>query len=250
MKIFKKLISLAALVAVANAGEINVAVAANVSYAMDELKKEFNKMYPHVKVSETLTSSGKLTAQIKNGAPYVIFMSANMKYPNALHEDGLSATKPVVYAQGSLAYLSSGKQDFTKGIELVKDKSIKKVAIANPKTAPYGKAAVEAMKNAKIYENVKDKLVFAESISQTVSYALSAADIGFIAKSTLFSDKMKKYKKGEHWFDVDDKLYTPINQGIILLKSAEKNKDAKAFYDFILSDKAKEIFKAYGYKVP
>lgn len=230
------------------AGEIKVAVAANVSYAMPELKKEFAKHYPDIKVRETLSSSGKLTAQIKHGAPYEIFMSANMKYPNTLYKDALAITKPMIYAQGSLAYLSSKKLDFSKGIELVKD--LRKIAIANPKTAPYGKASVEAMKNAKIYKDIKEKLVYAESIAQTVTYALNATDIGFVAKSTLYSQKMKQYKKGENWSDVDSTLYTPINQGIVLLKKAKENSEAKAFYDFMLSDSAKKILKEFGYLVP
>lgn len=226
---------------------VNVAVAANVSYAMPALKSEFAKLHPDIIIQESLTSSGKLTAQIKNGAPYELFMSANMKYPNALYKDGLSKTKPIVYAQGSLAYLSAKKRDFSQGIKLLDESFIQKIAIANPKTAPYGKASVEAMKNAKIYSSVKSKLVYAETISQTVTYALTATDVGIIAKSTLFSDKMKSYKKGINWSDVNPKLYTPINQGIILLKNSSA--EAKAFYDFILSDKAKEIFRAYGYIV-
>ena len=246
----KSLLVLLFLVSSVFAEKLNIAVAANVSYAIGELKAEFNKTYPDIEVNETLTSSGKLTAQIKNGAPYDIFMSANMKYPNALYSDGLAVTRPLVYAQGSLAYLSNAKLDYSKGIELVTESNIKKIAIANPKTAPYGKAAVEAMTNGKVYNKVKGNLVYAESISQTVTYALTATDVGFIAKSTLYSPKMKKYKKGVNWEDVDPKLYTPINQGIVLLKKAENNKAAKAFYDFMLSEKAKKILNAYGYLVP
>ncbi len=231
------------------AGEINLAVAANVSYAMDELKAEFAKTHPDTKVQVTLSSSGKLTAQIKNGAPYGLFMSANMKYPTALYKDGIATTKPVVYAQGALAYLSAKKQDFSKGIKLVESKDIDKIAIANPKTAPYGKAAVEAMKNAGVLDNVQSKFVYAESISQTVTYALSAADIGFIAKSSLYSPKMAQYKEDINYKDVDPTLYTPIKQGIVLLKFAKDNKEYKDFYDFILGDKAKAIFKKYGYIV-
>ena len=98
---------------VLSAGEINIAVAANVSYAIDELKAEFIKNNPGTKVQVTLGSSGKLTAQIKNGAPYQLFMSANMMYPLSLYEAGMTTSKPVVYAQGSLAYLSARKQDFS-----------------------------------------------------------------------------------------------------------------------------------------
>lgn len=232
------------------ASTINIAVAANVSYAIDDLIKEFNKQNPDTKVLVTLGSSGKLTAQIKNGAPYQLFMAANMKYPITLDNDGLSLTKPLIYAQGSLAILSSKKQDFSKGINIVSEENIEKIAIANPKTAPYGKAAVEALKNAKLYESIEKKFVYAESISQTVSYAITAAELGFIAKSSLYSDKMAKYKERINWTDVDPKLYTPINQGIIILKNADGNKEVKAFYDFILSKKAKKIFKDFGYLVP
>ena len=232
------------------ASTINIAVAANVSYAIEDLIKEFNKQNPETKVRVTLGSSGKLTAQIKNGAPYQLFMAANMKYPENLDKDGLSATKPLIYAQGSLAILSAKKQDFSKEIEIVNDNKIEKIAIANPKTAPYGKATVEALTNAKLYEGVEKKFVYAESISQTVSFTITAAQLGFIAKSSLYSDKMKKYKEGINWTDVDPKLYTPINQGIIILKSAKDNKEVKAFYDFILSQKAKKIFKEFGYLVP
>jgi molybdate transport system substrate-binding protein len=232
------------------AGTINIAVAANVSYAMDTLLEEFHKTNPNTEVKVTLGSSGKLTAQIKNGAPYQLFMAANMKYPQALYSDGIAITKPVVYAQGSLAYLSSSKQDFSKGIKLVESSKISKIAVANPKTAPYGKAAVEAMKNANVYDKVEGKFVYAESISQTVSYAVTAADIGFIAKSSLYSPKMVQYKEGINWADVDPKLYTPINQGIVILKNGEANSEATAFYNFMLSQKAKKILIDFGYLVP
>ncbi len=232
------------------AGTIKVAVAANVSYAMDELKKEFYSHYPDTKVQVTLGSSGKLTAQIKNGAPYEVFMSANMKYPEALYNDKLATTKPLVYIQGSLAYLSNKKQDFTTGMELLKSNKIVKIAFANPKTAPYGKAAEEAMKNAGVYESVKEKFVFAESISQTVTYTVTATDIGFIAKSSLYSPQMARFKEGINWADVDGELYTPINQGIVILKAGQNSAEVKAFYDFILSEKAQKIFRDFGYLIP
>ena len=231
------------------AGEINIAVAANVSYAIEELKTAFAKSHPETKVQVTLGSSGKLTAQIKNGAPYGLFMAANMKYPEALYSDKIAVTKPVVYAQGALAYLSAKPTEFSRGIALMGSEKIGKIAIANPKTAPYGKAAVEAMKKGGVYDAVKDKLVYAESISQTVTYALTAADVGFIAKSSLYSPKMAKYKENINWASVEPKLYTPIKQGIVLLKNGEKNAEYKAFYDFILGDEAKAVFKAYGYIV-
>lgn len=232
------------------AGSINIAVAANVSYAIDELITKFNESNPDTKVQVTLGSSGKLTAQIKNGAPYQVFLSANMKFPEALYKENIAITKPLVYAQGSLAMLSDKKIDFTQGIDVITQDSIIKIAIANPQTAPYGKAALEAITKKGLLERTQKKFVYAESITQTVAYALTAADIGFIAKSSLYSPKMKAYKHNEHWVEVDAKLYTPIDQGIVILKNATDNQEAKAFYDFMLSEEAKGIFRKFGYLVP
>lgn len=232
------------------ASSINIAVAANVSYAMPNLIKEFKRLYPDVDVKVTLGSSGKLTAQIKNGAPYDLFMAANMKYPQSLYESKHAITKPVIYAQGALALLSSTHRTFNKGIEVVNSMLVKRIALANPKTAPYGKAAKDALLHAGLYEKIKKKLIYAESISQTVSYTLMGADLGFIAKSSLFSPKMKKFVKGAHWIDVDPSLYTPIDQGIVILKRAQKNTAVEKFYQFMLSKKAKVILERFGYQVP
>ncbi len=231
------------------AGTITVAVAANVSYAINDLTEAFNARYPDTKVKVTLGSSGKLTAQIKHGAPYDLFMAADMKYPKALYDEGVAVTEPVIYAQGSLAYLSSKKQDFTQGMSLLSGQKIDKIALANPQTAPYGKAAVEAMRNGGVLKGVEKKLVYAETISQTVSYAMTAADIGFIAKSSLYSPTMSHFKEGVHWADVDTTLYTPIDQGIVVLKEGKEKSEVLAFYDFIQSDEAKKIFRSFGYLV-
>lgn len=245
----KIVLGLALLCSSIFAGTINVAVAANVSYAINDLIKEFNKTNPDTKVEVVLGSSGKFTTQIQNGGPFDVFMSADMKFPETLEKENLTATKPVIYAQGSLAMLSVKPLDFSKGITLVADSNINKIAIANPKTAPYGTAAVEALKNANVLDKVESKFVYAESISQAVTYAITAADVGFIAKSSLYDENMKQYKENVNWVSVDPKLYTPIDQGIVVLKRAENNTEAKAFYDFILSNNAKERFKKFGYLV-
>lgn len=244
---FKVMVGFLLMSSLVFAGKINISVAANVSYAIEELKAEFMQTNPDTQVIVILGSSGKLAAQIKNGAPYGLFMSADMKYPQTLFDDKIAITTPIVYARGGLAYLSAKEQEFSSGIQLLKNKKIRKIAIANPKTAPYGKASIEAMKNAKIYEQVKDKFVFAESISQTVAYAVTAADIGLISKSSLYSSKMKQYKENVNWMSVDESLYTSIRQGIVLLKYAEGKIEYQAFYDFILSPKGKRILQRYGY---
>ena len=231
------------------ASTINIAVAANVSYAIEELKSAFEKQHPEVDVKVILGSSGKLKAQIVHGAPYGLFLSANMKYPQALYASGLTLTKPLVYAKGTLALLSVKKYKLSEGFALLKSKNIQRIAVANPKTAPYGEATEEALKNAQIYDAVKRKFIYGESISTTLSYARTAADIGIVASSSLYSPQMQHYKKGSNWVPLDTQLYKPIEQGIVLLKRAGENAGYRAFYEFILSESAKKIFQKYGYIV-
>lgn len=229
----------------ASCSSINLALASNVSYAIPSLIKEFNKTHPNVKVNITIASSGKLSAQIQNHAPYDIFLSANMKYPWFLYKKELTLTKAKVYAKGSLVMLS--KKDIT--LDSLSLESIRTIAIANPKTAPYGKAAFQTLKNAKVLEKIKKKLIYASSISQALSFTLSHAQVGFIAKASLFSKKMLEDKKDYYIKDINKELYDEIKQGVVILKHAKNNKEVKAFYDFILSEKAKKIFASFGYIV-
>ncbi len=245
----KIIIGLMILCSTIFAGEIRVAAAANVGYVIEKLVKEFNKTNPDIKVEIVLGSSGKLVSQIEYGAFFDIFMSADMIFPQALYDKKLAISEPKSYAQGTLALFSSKELDYSKGMTLLKDANISKIALANPKTAPYGAAAIEAMKNFGIEDATKDKLVYAESISQVVTYATTASDVGFVAKSSLYDEKMSQFKENKNWISIDSKLYNPINQGIVILQNAKENKEAKAFYDFILSATAKKIFQDYGYIV-
>ncbi len=233
-----------------SAGVVKVALAANLSYVMPEIKKAFAQVHPDIRIESIVGGSGKLATQIERGAPYDLFLSANMKYPQKLYEDGKALDKPKVYAQGAIVYLSTKERDFSKGTKLLIDPSISKIAIANPRTAPYGKAAFEALAKANILDRVRSKFVFGESIAQTVAYATKAADIGLVAKSALFAPQMSRFKKGINWSDVDPKLYAPIDQGMVMIMSSKNKIDAKAFYDFILGAKAGKIFERYGYRLP
>jgi len=232
-----------------NANEITIAVAANVSYAIDELIESFRQDHPDIEVRVILGSSGKLAAQISHGAPYGLLMSANMLYPNRLYEKEIAITKPIVYAKGALALFSIKKLDISRSLELLKEPSIRKIAIGNPKTAPYGEATIEALKNAKIYSAISSKLIYGESISQTLSYVMTATSIGIVAKSALYSTKLRRYKEGINWISIDDSLYTPISQGVVLLKYAQRDPAYRLFYDYILSSRAKEILQRYGYSI-
>ena len=231
------------------AGSINIAVAANVSYAMEKLTQEFGKTHPKIKLRTTLGSSGKLTAQIMHGAPYGVFLCADMGYPQKLYEKGLALTKPQLYAQGLLSLVS--KHPFTNqdAIAQLKESKSVKIAVANPKTAPYGRATKEALQNAKIYKSLESKFIYAESISQTLSYTLTAAGMGIVASSALHSKALKEKKI--YTLPLPRKLYKPIAQGIVLLKYAKKNpkqsREYQLFYDFIVSKDAQKIFENFGY---
>jgi len=229
--------------------KVTVAVAANMQYAMEEIVDKFESTYS-VKVQTSSSSSGILTTQIRQGAPFDIFVSANMLYPNTLYAEGLASTTPKVYAYGALIMwtLEEGL-NIDKGLESLLQSDVKKVAIANFDTAPYGIAALEAIKNASLYDSLKSKFIVGESIGQVNQYIQSkTVNLGITSKSVLYSPNVKI--KGRS-VDVDENLYTPISQGIVVLKNGkEKNlKNTKLFYDFMFSDEAKSILSNYGYNV-
>jgi len=231
------------------AGEITVAGAANVQFTLEDLKAEFTKE-TGIQVKTVIGASGKLTAQIENGAPLDVFLSADMKYPSKLYNDGYSSQAPKIYAFGTLVLWTMKDLDLSKGVNVLAGRDIQKIAIADPLLAPYGRQAMNVLKFYKVYAQVQKKLVLGESISQTNQFITTgAADLGFTAKSVVLSRNMKG--KGK-WVEVDPLSYEPIAQGVIVLKHAEQGnaKEAQAFYNFLLSGPAKEIFKKYGYKLP
>lgn len=227
--------------------KIHIAVAANLTYAIKGIVSEFNKDNPNIEVKIIIGSSGKLTAQIINGAPFDLFLSANKSYPERLYEKKISVEKYKVYAKGILILFSRNPQNFNSGLKVLDSGKIETIAIANIKLAPYGSAALQALQYTHLLSKVKTKLVYAQNIAQTVQYALTVADAGFIAKSAIFTPKMKRYREeGKYWLEVDPKFYKPIEQAAALLN---KNKKSIKFYNFIFSDKAKDIFKNAGYDI-
>lgn len=229
-----------------NAADIRVAAAANIGYVLEDLKAEFLKTHPNDKLDVVLASSGKLNAQITNGADYAIFMAANTKFAQDIYDKGLAVAPAEVYTRGVLVMFSKEKRDMNKGLELLKGDKIHKIAVANTKTAPYGIASLEAFKKSGVYEAIKDKLVQADSISGVLPYALSAAEIGFIPKSALTGKD--EYKKNENFIEVDRALYTPLDQGMVMMKTHKDDALANDFYKFIKSEAAKAIFAKHGYE--
>ncbi|MCX6181751.1 MAG: molybdate ABC transporter substrate-binding protein [Bacteroidetes bacterium] len=224
--------------------KITIALAANAHYAFKEIEKQYEKETGK-EIELIIASSGKLSAQIREGAPFDIFLSADMVFPNRLHSEGLTVGAPKVYAYGSLVLWSLTIGDELNLKSLLSSK-VKTIAIANPKLAPYGVAAIEVMKYYKMYDQLEKKLVYGESISQVNQYVSSnAVDVGFTAKSVVMSPETQG--KGR-WIDIDKKAYSPIEQGAVLLKHSSGNKtDAEAFYNYIYSTKAQTILKKYGY---
>ncbi len=228
---------------------LTVAAAANVQFTLDELKEEFTKE-TGISVEAIIGSSGKLTTQIENGAPFDVFMSADMDYPNRLHADGVTLGEPSVYAYGSLVLWTFEDIDLSKGVAGLSDASIRKIAIASPKAAPYGLQSVNAMKYHHLYPDIESKLVYGESISQVNQFITTqAAGIGFTAKSIVLAPQMKNQGK---WVDVDPHSYEPIAQGVVILKYAQKDHlaEAQKFYDFLFTAPAEEILKKFGYRLP
>jgi molybdate transport system substrate-binding protein len=228
---------------------ITVAAASNLKYAMDNITTEFTKETGII-VKPIFGASGKLTQQILSGAPYDVFLSADVEFPLKLFQSGYTLSNPKIYAYGTLVLWSANQTPLEGGISTLCTKNNLTIAIANPKTAPYG---IEAM-NALHYYN-KDrvcnaKIVTAESISQVGSYVTTqAADVGFIAKSIVISDEMKLIGK---WVDIDQKSYKPIDQAMVILKNTlpENQTAAKKFLDFMSSPIAQSILKRNGYIVP
>ena len=225
--------------------KITIATAANMQFAMNKLSDEFNRK-TGISCELVISSSGKLTAQIKEGAPYDLFVSADLKYPNEVYQAGMADSTPVTYAYGKLVLFTS--TDRIPSIEGLKDKEVKHIALANPKTAPYGIAAREVLEHFNIYDQIKEKLVFGESISQTNQFIISgSAEVGFTSLSTVLSPKMKK--KGQ-WILIPDIAYSPISQALVILKSNDSGiKWSKQFVDFLFSPEGQKILTDFGYSL-
>lgn len=228
--------------------KIIVATAANVQYVMKEIKVEFEKETGK-QIEIVVGSSGNLTTQIREGAPFDVFVSADTKYPNEIFKNGGSDEKPRVYALGSLVLWSKNIPLGELNTALLSTEKIRKIAIPNPKTAPYGVAAIDILKSQKLYDQTESKLVYGESIAQTAQYIMSgSAEVGFNALSIVLSPEMKNQG---YYIVVDSTLYQPIEQAAILLKHSDdspKKESSQKFYDFLFSEKGKAILKKYGYK--
>lgn len=228
--------------------QITVATAANMQFAMEEIKSAF-KSLTGIEVKPIYNASGKLTAQIKNGAPFDVFVSADMGYPDSLLKWGYATSKAKTYAYGVLVIWSAKGIDLTKGLSVLSQPEIRKIAIGDLTSTVYGPAAVAMLKKVHLYDILKDKFVFGENISQVAQYIVTqSADIGFNAKSVVIAEQMRG--KGV-WAEVDSTLYDPIAQGAVILKYGNDFNPvaSRQFFDFLSSKEVREILVRFGYKI-
>jgi molybdate transport system substrate-binding protein len=232
------------------AQQVRVAAAADLRFAMGELTERFEKQTGN-KVDVTYGSSGNFFSQIQTGAPFALFFSADIEYPRKLEMAGLAVSGTLYkYALGRILIWMppDAKLDpATQGWNVLLNPGVQKIAIANPDHAPYGRAAISALEKAGIYEQVKPKLVYGENISQAVQFVQSGnAQAGIVALSLTASPTMKG---GKNWVIPAD-MHPPIEQAVVLLKSARNKEAAQAFLDFVRSKVGREILERHGFAVP
>ncbi len=231
----------------AQAQEIRIAAAADLKFAMGELSAQFEKQ-AGTKVNVTYGSSGNFFSQMQNGAPFDLFFSADIEYPQKLEAAGLAEQGTLYeYAVGRIVIWmppDSNVDVAKQGWNALLDAQVKKIAIANPEHAPYGRAAVAALREAGIYESVKAKLVYGENISQAAQFVQSGnAQAGIIAMSLALSPAMRG---GRRW-EIPAKMHPAIVQGAIILKSAMNKRAAQAFLEFVKSEAGRKILEKYGF---
>ncbi|MBX7158037.1 MAG: molybdate ABC transporter substrate-binding protein [Verrucomicrobiae bacterium] len=247
----KKLVFFLLCLTVTNlpAAEIKVAAASDLKFALDELVAEFQAKHSEIKVSVTYGSSGNFFAQLQNQAPFDLYFSADIAYPKKLVAAGLALENHVFsYAVGRLVVWVPNQSSIEvkkMGMKSLLEPAVKKVAIANPKHAPYGVAARAAMQSLKVYDAVKMKLVYGENIAQTAQFIQSgAADIGVIALSLAIVPQMSD--KGRYW-EVPLEAYPKMEQGGIILNWTTDVNASRTFRDFVLGDHGREVLKRYGF---
>lgn len=224
---------------------VKIAAAGNLRFILNEIIEKYKSKNLTADIIANYGASGVLFQQISHGADFDIFMAADKEFPDKLKAQGLTSGDVKTYAFGKLV-LWSNTVDVSKGIKVLKESEIKHIAIAKPEVAPYGERAVECLKFYKLYEEVKDKIVYADNIAQAAQYTQTGnAEAGFIAMALALSPEMKGT-----YYKIDQKSYKPVEQAMVLLKNKEMKAEAVKFMSYILSRECGPIFKKYGFKVP
>jgi molybdate transport system substrate-binding protein len=231
--------------------EINVAAAADLSNALQELAANYEKQ-TGITVKLSFGASGALTQQIQNGAPFDVFFSADMDYPKQLIAGGQAESATLYrYAVGRLVLWVQKDSPLDvehRGMGVLLDPSVKKIAIANPQHAPYGRAAAAALKHYGLDEKVADRLVLGENISQAAQFVESGnAQAGFVALAHAIAPAMQG--KGKYWI-VPAEAYPPLNQGAVLMAHSPHRPEAAAFLEYMKTAEASAVLQHYGFSLP
>jgi molybdate transport system substrate-binding protein len=250
-KLFARILIALLLVSVlCQAQEITVAAAADLQFAFQDVAARFQKDTGH-NVKTVIGSSGNFFAQIQNGAPFDVFFSADIGYPQKLEASGLTEPGTLYeYATGKIVlFVPKGSPlDLKRGLPVLLDPQVKKLAIANPEHAPYGRAAVSALQYEKIYDQVSSKFVLGENISQTASFVVSgAADAGIVALSLALAPSMQEKAT---YVSIPDNEYPPIRQAAVILKSSQQKEIARQFMAFLKKPEIVSLLEKYGFEVP
>ena len=231
--------------------KVIIAAASDLKFAMDEICKTFEQTNPSIDIEVTYGSSGNFFAQIKQGAPFDIFFSADRNYPARLEEDGFAVKgESVLYAIGKIVLWIPKKISLhsQEGLPIILKPEIKKLAIANPKHAPYGHAAEESLRYYKLWDMIQGKLVLGENISQTAQFVhTGAADAGIIALSLAISPGMKD--GGTYW-EIPTESYSKLAQVYTVLQRGKNKSGVKTFLKFINTEQGKHILTHYGFLLP
>jgi len=233
-----------------SSAELIVAAAADLSSALKEVTESYEKK-TGVKIKLSFGASGALTQQIKNGAPFDVFFSADMDYPRQIISTGDADSASLYqYAVGKLVLWvpSDSPLDVEhKGMKVLLDPSVKKISIANPQHAPYGRAAVAALKHDGLYDQVSDRLVLGENVSQAAQFVESGnAQVGFVALAHAIAPEIKS--KGKYWIVPADS-YPPLAQGVVVIAHSQHKKEAMEFVEYIKSKECIELLRKYGFSV-
>ncbi|SNB45189.1 molybdate ABC transporter substrate-binding protein [Geobacter sp. DSM 9736] len=247
MKLIKLLVVACTLLttAAAHAEQVTIAAAADLKFAMDEIVASFRKMHPGDKIQVTYGSSGKFHTQIQQGAPFDLFFSADITFPQELVRLGLAASEAAPYALGRIVLWSNTLDASRMTLVSLADPRITRIALANPKHAPYGKRAEEALRASGLWDKLQPKLVFGENIAQTAQFVQSGnAQIGIIALSLALN--LELAKNGGYYL-IPGNLHNPLEQGFIVTRKGAGKASVGRFAEFMGTKSARDVLKRYGF---
>jgi len=229
-----------------SASDLSIAAASDLTYCLPVINDAFQKANPGAVVTVSFGSSGNFFAEIRNGAPFDVFLSADMEYPRTLAKEGL-VEEPVKYAEGSIVlWTTNGAIDLSHGMAVLRGPAVKRIALANPDHAPYGRAAKAALRHEHLWDELNPKLVFGENIAQAAQFVQTGnAEAGFVAMSLVVAQPATK---AGSYFEIPADEYPPIEQAAAVTKSGSGKPLAKAYLAYLQSDPARKILERFGFR--